>query len=103
MANTFDSIPDPAAANGAFPGSAVGPQLYGVSPLLSSVVIEIGKKPGPATPAKIPSAGYATPMVPGGPAGPAVPDLVSLDKAAQHIYSADPGELSTLQKQMWDG
>ena len=93
----FDDVSDPTAANtGAFPGSSVGPALAGVSPILSSIPIEIGRK-----------------MVPGGtaPAGERSvtlgeydePDLVSMDKAMLHVFQTSPEELSSLQKQMWDG
>lgn len=94
----FDDIQDPATAGGAFAG-AVGPSLAGISPTLSSIVIDVGKKK--KTPGQ---------KMLGGREGEVVsipenetPDLVSLDKALLHVYEMDESELSKIQKQMWDG
>lgn len=99
MANTFDSVPDPGAVGGAFAGSAVGPALAGISPTLASVVIDVGKKKTSTHETEPGYAGYPMNEIP----VQQVPDLISLDKAALHIFQVEPPELSGLQKQMWDG
>lgn len=91
---TFEATPDPQAAGGAFAGTTtgVGPALYGVPSLLASLVVDIGKTKSTYD------------QTSGGWKGTGQePDMVSLDRAVKHVYDMDPGDLSNIQKQMWDG
>lgn len=96
MPINWADVPD-TEAGGAFPGTNMGATLAGVSPVLASIPIEMGTK-------KMPGGGVAR-----GPGGDIasrtyeMPDLVSYDKATLHVFQMDEGDLSAIQKQMWDG